>query len=220
MWLAAARDRARECVMSNPLTPSRDVRGVDPSIWSALVAAVAALGGVLIGRTTTRSESRIAREDEYRRDARAAAASVIAATRNHDSVFFKLPSKIVRDRNFDLRGEEAQAWLSEYDAVFNALRNRTEDFLLLVGDHQLRFATSELQGSADLLYRTIYELVDNQLDEAAVDGKSVNFHLITGYAGLDHTADRFRETCRERLPHVIVEEHGRKSRTHRLRRRL
>lgn len=214
-------DRATSC---NPAMPGSETRGVDPTFWSAVVAAVAALGGalggVLIGRATTRSESQIAREDEYRREARAAAASVITATRNHDSVFFTLPGKIVRDSSFDLRGEEAKAWLSEYDVAFGTLRNRTEDLLLLVDDRQVRSATSELQGSADLLYRRVYDLIDNSADEPASDGNAVNFHLVTGYAGPDDAADRFRETCRERLPHVIVEERERVSLSGRVRRWL
>ena len=103
---------------------------MDPSIWSAILAAVAALAGVLLGRQTTRSESRIAREDEYRREARTSVAAVISAIRSYQAAFDQLmPGKTPKD---------AAERFSKCGAACSTLNDRIEDFLLLVQDYPLR----------------------------------------------------------------------------------
>lgn len=59
--------------------------GVDPSTWSTIVPAVAALAGVAVGQILSGRnalrQSKIAREDEYRAEVRAAASLLVSAVR-------------------------------------------------------------------------------------------------------------------------------------------
>lgn len=184
---------------------------MDPSIWSAILAAVAALAGVLLGRQTTRSESRIAREDEYRREARTSVAAVITAIRSYQAAFDQLmPGKTPKD---------AAERFSKCEAACSTLNDRIEDFLLLVQDYPLRRISDRLQSSANRLQGTKHCCYFENYDTES-DAKSLRSSLREEHGQFNTLAEEFRDTCGEQLSHVIAHERERGTLQRRARRWL
>lgn len=187
---------------------SDDVPGVDPSIWSNLVAAVAALAGVLLGRATTRSESRITREDEYRREARTSAVAVFAAIRSHKKELDLLRQVVVGTSAFGLLDTDVGERFSECETSWTALNDQINEFLFLVGNDPLRRAALAFQRSARQLHSEIHGLVYQHYNTES-ERASLRSSVMEEREEFNTTEEHFYETCWKRLSHVITEERER-----------
>ena len=80
---------------------TRDAGAVDPLIWTPIVTAVVAFAGVAMGQLITGSnvhrQSRIERQDEYRREVRAQVALFIRALKNFKAAVWENLAIVARD---------------------------------------------------------------------------------------------------------------------------
>lgn len=188
-------------------------------IVGGLIGSVATLVGVLITRGTMRGSSRKQRTDEYRREVRSAASSVVSAAHTFIDAAIVLERSVflVKDTVRTPSGHDQRYYAYQHARV--ELEEKIADFEFLVDIDMLSKAARAITVHALLTDLSIPEIIDeskfSHYTEATLgdDLKAIRMHTDS----LKKTIlPAFRESVIKYVPHTIVEERRRRKRIFRL----